>query len=147
MKLLISACLMGACCRCDGTGKRLAGLEALQQRHQLVPACPEQLGGLPTPRPPCEIRGGRVFDIQGEDRTAAFQAGAAAALLLYRQAGCQAALLKARSPSCGRGQVYDGSFSGRLRPGDGLTAQLLMAQGIRVFTEDEMHQLMAEGES
>ena len=116
-------------------------LDALP-RLQLVPVCPEILGGLPTPRTPSERQGERVMSKTGVDVTAAYQKGAEEALRLARLFGCRKALLKERSPSCGRGQIYDGSFSGRLIPGDGVTARLLQQEGIAVFGESQLQQLL-----
>lgn len=116
-------------------------LDALP-RLQLVPVCPEILGGLPTPRTPSERQGERVVSKTGADVTAAYQKGAEEALRLARLFGCRKALLKERSPSCGRGQIYDGSFSGRLIPGDGVTARLLEQEGIAVFGESQLQQLL-----
>lgn len=116
-------------------------LDALP-RLRLVPVCPEILGGLPTPRTPSERQGERVVFKTGADVTAAYQKGAEEALRLARLFGCRKALLKERSPSCGRGQIYDGSFSGRLIPGDGVTARLLEQEGIAVFGESQLQQLL-----
>lgn len=116
-------------------------LDALP-RLQLVPVCPEILGGLPTPRTPSERQGERVVSKTGADVTAAYQKGAEEALRLARLFGCRKALLKERSPSCGRRQIYDGSFSGRLIPGDGVTARLLEQEGIAVFGESQLQQLL-----
>ncbi len=138
MKILVSACLLGTPCRYDGRAKANAAVLALGAEHELIPVCPEVLGGLPTPRPPAERRpGGRIVDRTGRDVTAEYEAGAAAAVELARREGCAAAVLKARSPSCGRGQIYDGSFSGRLVPGDGTAARRLLDAGIAVLNEDE----------
>lgn len=138
MKLLVSACLLGLPCRYDGGAKCLEGIGALLERHECVPVCPEQLGGLPTPRPPAECREGCVFTREGADVTAEFERGAQAALELARLFGCEAALLKERSPSCGCGVIHDGSFSGGLTAGDGVTAALLKAEGIPVYGESRM---------
>ena len=108
MRILISACLLGARCRYDGVSKLQPWISDLAERHILVPVCPEQLGGLPTPRPPL---------------------------------GCEAALLKERSPSCGSGMVYDGTFTGVLTAGEGVTAELLRAQGIPVYGESRVAEL------
>lgn len=116
-------------------------LDALP-RLRLVPVCPEILGGLPTPRTPSERQGERVVSKTGTDVTAAYRKGAEEALRLARLFGCRKALLKERSPSCGRGQIYDGSFSGRLIPGDGVTARLLEQEGIAVFGESQLQQLL-----
>ncbi len=138
MRVLVSACLLGVACRHDGQGKFCPAVIAQLQDHQLVPVCPEQLGGLTTPRPACEIQEGRVRTKEGEDRTAAFLTGAEEALRLYHLLDCEAAILKARSPSCGKGQVYDGTFSGTLTEGNGLLAQRLLDEGVKVYTEDEV---------
>ena len=116
-------------------------LDALP-RLRLVPVCPEILGGLPTPRTPSARQGERVVSKTGADVTAAYQKGAEEALRLARLFGCRKALLKERSPSCGRGQIYDGSFSGRLIPGAGVTARLLEQEGIAVFGESQLQQLL-----
>lgn len=119
-----------------------------------MPVCPETLGGLPTPRPPAEIaaaqdggdvldRAARVVTRQGEDVTEAFIAGAEATLAKARAAGAELALLIDRSPSCGGLAIYDGSFAGRQRPGEGVTAALLRRHGIRVFTPAEIDTLAA----
>lgn len=138
MRLLISACLLGEACRYDGASRPLpdAKLEALMREHMLIPVCPEQLGGLPTPRTPSERQEDRVIMRDGTDVTAAYDRGARAACALAMQTGAEAALLKARSPSCGSGEVYDGTFTGTLTPGDGVTAERLKALGIPVYTEE-----------
>lgn len=141
MKILISACLLGACCRYDGASKAHPLAGALAERHTLVPVCPEQLGGLPTPRPPAERRGDRVLTQRG-DVTEQYRRGAAETLKLCKLLGCEAAVLKERSPSCGRGQVYDGTFSGALTAGNGVTAELLSAHGIPVYGESQIERLL-----
>ena len=141
MKILISACLLGACCRYDGASKAHPLAALLAERHTLVPVCPEQLGGLPTPRPPAERRGGRVVTRSG-DVTEQYRRGAEETLKLCKLLGCEAAVLKERSPSCGRGQVYDGTFSGTLTAGDGVTAELLAAHGIPVYGESQIEKLL-----
>ena len=112
--ILISACLLGAACRYDGGSKPVLSVEALMGRYQLVPVCPEQLGGLPTPREPSERQGDLVVMKSGADVTAQYQRGAEQALHLARVFGCKKAVLKERSPSCGSGEIYDGTFSGKL---------------------------------
>ena len=141
MKILISACLLGACCRYDGASKAHPLAAALAERHQLVPVCPEQLGGLPTPRPPAERREDRVMTQSG-DVTGQYRRGAEETLKLCKLLGCEAAVLKERSPSCGRGMVYDGTFTGTLTPGDGVTAALLTANGIPVYGESQIEALL-----
>ena len=141
MRILVSACLLGCSCRYDGQSKPCGQILSLSSRHCLIPVCPEQLGGLPTPRPPAEIQGDKVISNQGADVTAAYQKGAREALLLYEVLGCELAILKSRSPSCGCGQVYDGSFSGTLREGDGVTAALLQSRGLPLLTEEQEAEL------
>lgn len=138
MRILISACLLGEPCRYDGASKPLQGrkLEALLQNHTLIPVCPEQLGGLPTPRTPSERQGDRVVMRDGTDVTAEYQKGAAVACAMAQQCGADCAVLKARSPSCGSGEIYDGTFTGTLTPGDGVTAAAVKALGLPVYTEE-----------
>lgn len=141
MRLLISACLLGVCCRYDGASKAHPLIGELAERHTLVPVCPEQLGGLPTPRPPAERRGDRVVTREG-DVTEQYRRGAEETLRLCRLLGCEAAVLKERSPSCGRSAVYDGTFTGTLAAGDGVTAELLEAHGIPVYGESRIGELL-----
>lgn len=143
--LLVSACLLGADCKYSGGNNLCPAVLALRERYHLVPVCPEQLGGLPTPREPAERCGGRVVTKSGRDVTAAFRKGAEQALFLARSLGCRRAILKARSPSCGKGPIYDGSFTGTLAPAAGLAAERLAEQGIRVFSEEELEALSAPG--
>lgn len=138
MNVLISACLLGCACRYDGKSKPHPAVEALAKEHTLIPVCPEIYGGLPTPRAPSEIVGDRVINASGEDVTDCYMRGANEALRLAKQFDCTVAVLKAKSPSCGKGQVYDGSFSRTLRDGDGVTAALLMQNGITVYTEEDL---------
>ncbi len=138
MRILISACLLGVRCRYDGQSKACPAALELLKDHALIPVCPEQLGGLPTPRLPAEIQGNKVINRDGVDVTAPYQKGAEEAARLYQLFHCDCAILKARSPSCGCGQVYDGSFFGTLVPGDGITAQALKRLGVRVLTEETL---------
>ena len=143
--ILISECLLGVACRYDGGSKPLDGalLARLAQRYTLLPVCPEQLGGLETPRAPSERRGDAVIMVSGRDVTENYRRGAEQVLKLARQFGCTKALLKERSPSCGSGSIYDGSFSGTLTAGDGVTAALLKAHGIAVFGESQINDLLS----
>lgn len=140
MRVLVSMCLLGVNCRYNGVPKADDAVRALFKREDitLIPVCPEQLGGLPTPRTPSERCGNRVLSKEGEDRTAAFYRGAEETLRIAKLYGCEAALLKERSPSCGHKEVYDGSFSGTLVSGEGVTAELLRKNGVKVFGESEM---------
>lgn len=142
MRILISACLLGVCCRYDGASKPHPLAQALSWRHTLIPICPEQLGGLPTPRPPAERQGRRVVTRQGGDVTAQYSRGAEEALRLCRLFSCQAAVMKERSPSCGMGEVYDGTFSGTLVPGSGVTAALLAENGVSIYGESRIEELL-----
>ena len=135
--ILVSACLLGVPCRYDGTGKADERMVALAKPHHLIPVCPEQLGGLPTPRPSAERNGTRVLTRDDRDVTAPFQRGAEETLRLARLFSCRIAILKANSPSCGSGQIYDGCFCGRLVPGDGMTAALLKQDGLTVLSEKD----------
>ena len=140
--LLISACLMGVACRYDGKRQPMEHLEKLMQNYHLIPVCPEQLGGLATPRTPAERVGDRVLTAAGRDVTAAYNAGAEEALRLAKLYGCTKALLKERSPSCGHGKIYDGAFSRTLTDGSGVTAQLLTEHGITVYGESRWEELL-----
>lgn len=143
-KLLISACLTGENCKYSGGNNALPEelLRKLGTRYELVPVCPEQLGGLPTPRTPAERRGDRVITRDGRDVTAEFAAGAEKVLGITRDQMIGKALLKSGSPSCGRDRIYDGSFTGTVIRGNGVTAQLLLAQGIDVCSEEEISRLL-----
>ena len=142
-RILVSACLLGVYCRYNGERKKLDGIERLMERAELIPVCPEILGGLPTPRPPAERVGDRVMNREGADVTEAYQRGAEETLRLAELFGVHLALLKERSPSCGMGEIYDGSFRGRIVDGNGVTAQLLAAHGISVYGESRIHELLS----
>ena len=144
MNLLISACLMGIKCRYDGGRKPLSCLDELMEKHVLIPVCPEVLGGLPTPRVPAERIGEKVMTKDGRDVTANYEQGAQEALRLARMAGCTHALLKERSPSCGYGTIYDGTFTGGLCKGYGVCGELLKNHGIEVLGESRAHELLEE---
>jgi uncharacterized protein YbbK (DUF523 family) len=140
--LLISACLFGIPCRYDGRSVAKIDIEALKEKYNLVPVCPEIYGGLTTPRRPSEQRDGGVFMDDGRDVSENFLRGAESAYSLCRLLDCKKALLKERSPSCGKGKVYDGSFTGTLTDGDGVTASYLRERGISVFGESEIAKLL-----
>lgn len=148
--LLVSACLLGQAVRYDGAARPLDAAQRarLEARYRLVPVCPECLGGLPVPRPAAELADcdgsavlagcGQVRTRDGEDLTAAFVEGARHTLRIAREQGATHALLKAGSPSCGSRRIHDGSFSGTLRAGAGVTAALLKQHGLHVLGEDEL---------
>lgn len=142
--LLVSACLLGLGCRYDGKSKPCPAVLALRGRYNLIPVCPEQLGGLATPRPPAERRGGGVYTQNGLDVTGQYRRGAQMALELAELLSCRRAILKSRSPSCGSGLIHDGLFSGALIAGDGVCAALFKENGIAVFSEEELALLNAE---
>ncbi len=135
MNIIVSACLLGTCCRYDGKDNKVHTLSNLPEGCHLIPVCPEQLGGLPTPRVPAERRHHRVYTKEGLDVTKEFTQGAEEALKLAKQFHCKLAILKERSPSCGKGMIYDGSFQKRLIEGNGLTTDLLIKNGIEVIGE------------
>lgn len=137
MKVLVSACLLGVPCRYDGASKD-SGLKSKYPQLTFIKICPEVRGGLTTPRRPAEILQGRVVTIDGEDVTKEFKGGAQKELEVARENDCTVAILKARSPSCGSGLAYDGTFSGKLIQGDGVLTALLKENGIVVFSEEEL---------
>ena len=143
MKLLVSRSLLGEPCRYDGRSVPSDGVLRLKEEgHTLVPVCPEVEGGLPTPRPPAECQpDGRVVNREGQDVTDQYRAGAEIALERARCEGCAAAVLKAKSPSCGNERIYDGTFSRTLVPGQGVAACLLSKAGIPVLNEEQLDRL------
>ena len=142
MNLLISACLTGIRCRYDGGSNMVSHLDELMEKHVLIPVCPEVVGGLPTPRVPAERIGEKVLTRDGRDVTESYERGAQEALRLAQMTGCTHALLKERSPSCGCGVIYDGTFSGARCPGDGVCAALLKQHGIQVLGESRVQELL-----
>ena len=129
---LASACLCGLRCTWCGKDKLDPAVLEMVKRGEAVPVCPEQLGGLPTPREACEQRDGKVFSKTGKDYTEAFNRGAREVLKLAQSIGATEFIGKAKSPSCGAGRVYDGTFIGTLTDGDGVTAKLLKNNGIKI---------------
>jgi uncharacterized protein YbbK (DUF523 family) len=136
--IIVSACLAGLHCRYDGGEKSNEEVMRLVAEGKALPVCPEQLGGLTTPRLPCEIVNGRVIRKDGVDVTEEFERGARDSLALAKLAGAREAILKAKSPSCGAGRVYDGTFSGTVIPGDGLFAAHLRQEGFTLRTEEDL---------
>ena len=136
-KILVSACLAGEYCRWDGGTNLVPDIKALVDSGKAIAVCPEELGGLQTPRLPSECLGDRVISSEGADVTAEFRYGAEEALRVCKEQGCKLAILKAKSPSCGKGHIHNGKFDGGLVPGNGVTARLLMENGITVMTEKE----------
>lgn len=135
---ICSACLLGVKCRYDGKEKPNKKVIALAKKEILIPLCPEQLGGLSTPREPAEKRGNYVLTKSGKDVTKNFKKGAKEVLKLAKLLKINEAILKQKSPSCGSGKIYDGTFSGHLIKGDGITAALLKKNKIKVITEEDL---------
>lgn len=133
---LVSACLAGFNVRHDGSNKANKKVIELVKAGKAIVVCPEQLAGFSTPREKMEIRGGRVFTESGKDVTEQVRKGAQEVLRLAKLFGAKEAVLKSNSPSCGKGKIYDGTFSGKLTKGNGITAELLMKNGIKVLSEE-----------
>lgn len=142
MKVLVSACLLGVRCRYDGKSAPNDSVLALLDKHELIPVCPEQLGGLSTPRLPAERVGDLVLTIANTDVTQGYTRGALETLRIARLFGCDCAVLKERSPSCGCGAIYDGTFSRTLTNGDGLTTAQLRDSGMTVYGESQVGLLL-----
>ncbi|WP_109146272.1 DUF523 domain-containing protein [Campylobacter concisus] len=142
-KVLISACLAGINCKFNGENNLLDSgiLDEISKKYHLLFICPEVFGGLSTPREPAEMKGGLVVTKTAKDVSENFKFGAEICLKIAKLNGCKKAILKARSPSCGSGQIYDGSFSKKLIFGDGVAAKLLKENEILVFSEDEIGRL------
>ena len=135
--IIVSACLLGVPCRYDGKSKENKKLMELGNQFNFLPVCPEEYGGLPTPRVPAEIRNGKVINKNGFNVTANYIKGAKEVLKICKLYNCDTAILKSKSPACGKGKIYDGTFSGTLIDGNGITTDLLIKNGIKVYTEDE----------
>ena len=141
MNILVSACLLGIGCRYDGKCKPNEDVIKLSEVHNLVPFCPEIYGGLPTPRVPSEIVGEKVLNAEDEDVTEQYSKGAKEALKTAKMFGCEVAIMKEKSPSCGNGLIHNGNFDGGLIEGDGITVRLLKKNGIKVFGESEIESI------
>ena len=143
-KILVSACLLGTPCRYDGKSKPNEHVIKLKRWFNLIPVCPEVAGGLHTPRVAAERVDDRVVTKDGKDVTTEYQKGANVALELAKKHGCAVAVLKEKSPSCGKGKIYDGTHSKTLTEGNGTAAELLMQNGIRVLGESEVDAFLKE---
>ncbi len=147
MRCIVSACLLGVQCRYNAEAREYTELTDLLKNYEVVPVCPEVDGGLPTPRPPAEIREGtgndvingraRIINCNGEDVTTEFIVGAQKTLKTVKRHSPCKIILKSRSPSCGSSMIYDGSFSGQLIAGDGATAALLKESGFEILDENQ----------
>lgn len=134
-KILVSACLLGVNCKYSGGNNENDKVFEYLKDKEVIPICPEVWGGLSTPRAAAERKGDQVFTENGDNVTEAFQKGALESLNLAKKLGVKKALLKAKSPSCGSGKIYDGTFSRNLIDGDGVTASLFKENGIEIVTE------------
>ena len=138
MKILVSACLLGENCKYNGKNNYNARVADYVAGHEVIPVCPEVLGGLTTPRDPSEIVEGVVTSCLGKNVDRQFRDGAQEALRIAKENGIDLAVLQSRSPSCGVNQIYDGSFTGKLIPGQGVFAKLLREKGFRVVDCEEI---------
>ena len=139
--IVVSNCLLGCDCRYKGDNCRNDRILELAKEHTLIPVCPEQMGGLPTPRDPAERVGDKLITNKGRDVTYEYHKGAEAALFLTKLNKADFAILKYRSPACGKGMIYDGSFGGKLIPGNGVFAELLEKNSIPFYSENELDEL------
>lgn len=142
MNILVSSCILGIFSRYDGQTQVNESILPFIKEINFIPVCPEQLGGLPTPRPPCEILNGRVVTPCGSDETDRFLRGAEETLKIAKMFDCRYAVLKDRSPSCGEGIIYDGTFTGKRITGDGVTAKYLKENGITVIPESKAFEFL-----
>lgn len=142
MNILISACLMGINCRYNGESEIVKELEELKNKYNLIPVCPEIYGGLKTPRNPAERLNNKVLTNNGEDVTDNYKKGAEEILKLAKFYDCKYAILKERSPSCGFGRIYDGTFSKTIKDGNGITADLLAKNGVKIIGESKIEELL-----
>lgn len=138
MKIVVSACLLGANCKYNGGNNYSEKLAVFLQGHEVIPVCPEVLGGLPIPRAPAEIVNGIVQTQNGRSVDAEYRLGAERALELALNGGAELAILQSRSPSCGTKQIYDGTFSGNKIPGQGIFARRLTQSGIRMVDIEDL---------
>lgn len=138
MRILVSACLLGENCKYNGGNNYILEIEKIKDHFDIVAICPETFGGLQSPREPSEIVGDRVVSKLGEDVTEQFLSGAEQCLYIAKEGNCPFAILKERSPSCGCGKIYDGTFTGTVIDGNGITAQLLLDNDIQVFGESQI---------
>ncbi len=142
--ILISMCLLGVECKYNGKSNHNPEIINFLKENNIcfIPICPEQLGGLPTPRPCAEIRNGKVYNIYNEDKTENFLKGAKETLKLVKEFNIKLAILKSKSPSCGYGKIYDGTFKGILIDGNGITAEILKENGVKIFNEKNWRKII-----
>lgn len=138
MKIIVSACLLGKNCKYSGGNNYCQQVVDFVKNQEVIPVCPEQLGGLCTPRLPAEIRNGKVTNTKGVSVDTEYRKGAETALKIALDEGVTIAILQPRSPSCGCKQIYDGTFSKKLIPGKGVFAQLLANHGIKLIEPEDI---------
>ncbi|MGQ4914274.1 MAG: DUF523 domain-containing protein [Candidatus Asgardarchaeia archaeon] len=153
MRILVSACLLGVNCKYNGGNNKNENVLNLIEKYVLIPVCPEQLGGLSTPREPAEIVGGNGSDVlskeakvvtnSGKDITQMFVKGAEETLKIAKLFKAKIAILKDGSPSCGVKHIYDGTFTHRIKSGSGVTASILKKSGMIVISEVEIDKIKA----
>lgn len=137
-RIIISACLAGVNCKYNGGNNEVEKITRFINEHNVILVCPEQMGGMPTPRCPAELKSDKVITKRGKDVTENYVKGAKEVLKIAKRYKVKKAVLKARSPSCGKGLIYDGSFTNQLKKGNGITAQLLIDNGIEVVSNDDI---------
>lgn len=144
--IIVSACLAGCECRYDGKSNEIPEIKNLVLKNKAIALCPEELGGLSTPRITCEIVESRnelkVMGQDNNDYTAQFTKGAEIVTNVAKALNCKTAILKANSPSCGYGKIYDGSFTGKYRKGNGITSQLLGNNGVQILNEENFYSIL-----
>ncbi|MDO4977959.1 MAG: DUF523 domain-containing protein [Eubacteriales bacterium] len=140
MKIMVSACLLGENCKYSGGNNRNQAVLDSIEGHEVIAVCPEVMGGLPVPRIPCEVKNGVVVNKEGKSCDQEFRLGAEKALKIAKEEQIDLAILKSRSPSCGIGQIYDGTFSGTLISDDGIFVSLMKEEGYRILTEEEIQE-------
>ena len=142
MKIAVSSCLLGINCKYNGKSNYNEDIIKLKEKYEIIPICPEVLGGLPTPRIPSEIINNKVINQEGTDVTLEYVTGANKALQILKENNIKIAILKAKSPSCGKGEIYDGTFSHTIIEGNGITAKLFLENDILVLNEYNFHQYL-----
>ena len=138
MKIMVSACLLGENCKYSGGNNRNEKVLSFMAGHEVIPVCPEVMGGLPTPRVPAEIVNGTVISREGVNVDREYRLGAQKALEIAGEKQIDLAILQSRSPSCGVKEIYDGTFTGKRIPGQGVTAKLLAEHGFRVMDAEDL---------
>ncbi len=142
MKIAVSSCLLGINCKYNGKSNYNEDIIKLKEIYELIPICPEVLGGLPTPRIPSEIIKEKVINQEGLDVTINYNDGALKALKILKDNNISIAILKSKSPSCGKGEIYDGTFSHTLVNGDGITSRLFIENNIKIYNENNFYELL-----